>query len=114
MKCFGNNGFIKQPAQFEFNSRKGDRDGKGFGECLSSGRDSVRGGEEGRAKCVVLLHCVEGHSSRIDAHGKGGVSTFIVTKTSYCLFTRTDTKGVRKDNGAFVCTCARICERVQM
>ncbi len=69
-------------------------------------------GVEGRAESVVLLHCVEGHSSRIDAHGKGGVSTFIVTKMSYCLFTRTDTKGGREDKGAFVCVCVRVCARV--
>lgn len=62
-------------------------------------------GKEGRAGCVALLHCVEGHSSSIDAHGKGGVSTFIATKMSYCLFTGTDTKGGRDDNGAFVCEC---------
>ena len=46
---------------------------------------------------------------RIDAHGKGGVSTFIVTKMSYCLFTRTNTKGGREDNGAFVCVCVCAC-----
>lgn len=79
MKCFDNNGFIKQTASFEFNSRKGERDGKRFGGSLSGARDTVRKGEEGQGECVALLHCVEGHSSRIDAHGKGGVSTLIVT-----------------------------------
>lgn len=58
---------------------------------------------------MVLLHCVEDHSSRIDAHGKGGVSTSIVTKMSYCVFTKTETKGAKEDNGAIVRLRARVC-----
>lgn len=65
-----------------------------------------RRGEERRGGTL----CWGGHSSRIDAHGKGGVSTFIVTKMSYCLFTRTDTKGGREDNGAFVRVCILTCD----
>lgn len=62
---------------------------------------------------MVLLHCVEDHSSRIDAHGKGGVSTSIVTKMSYCVFTKTETKGAKEDNGAIVRLRARVCFRLQ-
>lgn len=40
-------------------------------------------GEEGQAKSMVLLHCVEDHSLQIDVHKKGGVKTSVVTKMSY-------------------------------
>ena len=59
MKCFGNNGFIKQSARFEFNSRTGEHGwekGLKGGErerervSRSGGRDTVSegGGEERR------------------------------------------------------------------
>lgn len=49
-------------------------------------------GEEGQAKYMVLLHCVEGHSLQIDVHKKGGVETSVVTKMSYCAFAKRETK----------------------
>lgn len=89
VKSFGNNGFIRQPAQSEFDSRKedGHRE-KGVRDRTKRQKSSTGDREVRQAETAMPLHCVESNSSWGDAHGKGGMSTFIVTKMSYCLFTR--------------------------